>query len=158
MDTMFSNSNTNAGNIFRAANNSFKQMSVKFDVIREAYDKAAGTTSGKEVFSPQAFSTELKKSSQMTRRYKKNVVFSPAEVSEMTGLASIMQVVSGQDNSRRKTLQREADGDCLSLPLVLLPFPRCSCKRSRGDCVGKFLDGNGSGQEACSCSVKGGTE
>jgi len=92
MDTMFTNSNTNAGNIFREANESFKRMSVKFDVIREAYDKAAGTTSGKEVFSPQAFSTELKKLAN-DPRYKKNVVFSGAEVSEMTGLANIMQVV-----------------------------------------------------------------
>jgi len=76
---------------FRAANDAFKQYSVKFDAMREAYDKAVGTTGASEVFSPKKYSTMLKNLAN-DPRYKKNVKWSDGEVEEMTGLANILQV------------------------------------------------------------------
>jgi hypothetical protein len=91
MDTMFSKSTTGIGKEFKNANEEFKRLNVKFDVIRQAYDKAAGTTSATEFFSPKTFSTQLKKLAN-DPTYKKNVKFGDQEVNEMTGLANIMQV------------------------------------------------------------------
>lgn len=76
---------------FKAANDAFKQYSVKFDAMREAYDKAAGTIGAGEHFSPKKYSTALKNLAN-DPRYKKHVKWSEGEVEEMTGLANILQV------------------------------------------------------------------
>ena len=91
MDTVLSQNNSPAVTAFRNANESFKQYSVKFDALREAYDKAAGTTKGGEMFSPKVFSTALKNLAN-DPNYKRNVKWSPQEIDEMTGLANILQV------------------------------------------------------------------
>jgi len=90
MDTMFAG--TQVGKEFRAANEAFVKHSVKFDVLRQAYDKSMGTTKAGEMFSPKKFSTELKNLAN-DPTYKKNVKWTPTEIEEMTGLANIMQVV-----------------------------------------------------------------
>ena len=97
IDSMLNNAGGSAANDFRAANNAFKQYSVKFDVLREAYDKAIGTTKAGEFFSPKKFSTDLKNLAN-DPSYKKNVNWTQGEVEEMTGLANILQVAkrSGQ--------------------------------------------------------------
>jgi hypothetical protein len=92
METMLQRAGGPEANDFRAANEAFKQYSVKFDVMREAYDKAAGTTSATELFSPKKFSTALKKLAN-DPQYKKNVRWTQGEIDEMTGLANIFQVV-----------------------------------------------------------------
>jgi len=76
---------------FKQANDAFKQYTVKFDVMRSAYDKASGTVGAGEMFSPKKFSTELKKLAN-DPNYKKNVRWSQGEIDEMTGLANILQV------------------------------------------------------------------
>ena len=91
MDSVLSQSTSPAAEAFRKANDSFKQYSVKFDVLREAYDRAAGTTKAGELFSPKIFSTALKNLAN-DPNYKKNVKWTPQEVEEMTGLANILQV------------------------------------------------------------------
>jgi len=77
--------------MFKEANDAFKQYSVKFDVMRKAYDNAIGGTSGQRAgfFSPAKYSTELKKLAS-DPAYKKNVKFSDTEIKEMTGLANIL--------------------------------------------------------------------
>lgn len=76
-----------------AANDAFKQYSVKFDAMREAYDKAIGTVGSNTAgfFSPQRYGVELKRLAN-DPKYKKNIKWSDNEVSEMTGLANILQV------------------------------------------------------------------
>jgi hypothetical protein len=95
---------------FRAANDAFKQYSVKFDAMREAYDKAMGTTGAGEMFSPKKYSTALKNLAQ-DPKYKKNVKWSSEEIDNMTGLANIMQVVkrAGQFKENPPTGNRLAD-------------------------------------------------
>lgn len=73
-----------------AANDAYKRYVVKYDLVQKAYDKAAGVSSARELFSPKTFSTELKKMIYKDKQYKS---FSAGEVEEMTGLANIMQVV-----------------------------------------------------------------
>jgi hypothetical protein len=92
METMFQKSNPALSKDFKFANDEFKRVSVKFDVLRQAYDKASGTTGAGEMFSPKKFSTELKNLAN-NPNYKKNVKWEPGEVEEMTGLANILQVV-----------------------------------------------------------------
>jgi len=89
MNLMFKG--TPVGNQFKAANDAFIRYSVKFDVMRSAFDKAMGTTSASEVFSPKKFSTELKKLAN-DPSYKKWARWTSAEIEEMSGLAHIMQV------------------------------------------------------------------
>jgi hypothetical protein len=89
---MLAKSNTPALSEFKAANEAFKQYSVKFDAMRVAYDKAMGTTGAGEMFSPKKYSTALK-SLANDPNYKKNVKWLPGEIEEMTGLANILQVV-----------------------------------------------------------------
>jgi hypothetical protein len=91
MDNMLSGSVPQALQEFKEANQAFQQYSVKFDALRTAYDRAMGTTSAKEMFSPKTYSTELKKLAN-DPNYKKNVHWTPNEVENMTGLANIMQV------------------------------------------------------------------
>jgi hypothetical protein len=91
MDAILAQSNNPAMSAFREANNAFKQYSLKFDVLRQAYDRAAGTTGAVELFSPKTFSTALKNLAN-NPEYKKNVRWTPQEVDEMTGLANILQV------------------------------------------------------------------
>jgi hypothetical protein len=81
-----------AAAIFRNANDSFKQYSVKFDVLRDAYDKAMGTTKAGEMFSPKKFATDLKNLAE-DPNYKRNIRWTPKEIDEMTGLANVLQVV-----------------------------------------------------------------
>lgn len=92
MDEMFSKSNNSIGTMFQDANNEFKRLNLKFDVLRQAYDKATGTTKGGETFSPKRFSTELKNLAN-DPKYKKNIKWSPNEIEEMNGLAKILETV-----------------------------------------------------------------
>jgi hypothetical protein len=91
LDTLLSQSKTPVLEQFKAANEAFKQYSVKFDVLRQAYDKATGTTGAGEMFSPKTYSTALKNLAN-DPNYKKNVKWSPEEIENMTGLANILQV------------------------------------------------------------------
>ncbi len=93
MDTMLSKVSGTGINEFKVANEAFKQYSVKFDAMREAFDKAMGTTGAGTTgfFSPQKYGTALKNLAN-DPKYKKNVKWSPEEVNEMTGLANILQV------------------------------------------------------------------
>mgnify|MGYP001400412084 CR=1 FL=1 len=113
MDTMFASSKTGVGKEFREANEAFKQYSLKFDAIRKAYDKAAGTTGAGEIFSPKKFSTELKNLAN-NPDYKKNVKWSANEIEEMTGLANILQTVkrAGQYKENPPT------GNRLGMPIA----------------------------------------
>lgn len=91
IDASLSQGGSQALQAFRGANDAFKQYGVKFDVLRDAFDKAQGTTGAGETFSPKRFSTILKNLAN-DPNYKKNVRWSPGEVEEMTGLANILQV------------------------------------------------------------------
>jgi hypothetical protein len=97
MDSILAQANNPGAVAFKEANDAFKQYSVKFDVLRTAYDKATGTTGAGEMFSPKIFSTALKNLAE-DPNYKRNVKWSPGEVDQMTGLAEILQVAkrSGQ--------------------------------------------------------------
>lgn len=92
MNTMFNVPGSIVGKEFKKANDAFIQYDIKFDVLRQAYDKAMGTTKAGEMFSPKKFSTELKNLAN-DPQYKKNIKWTPNEVQEMTGLANILQVV-----------------------------------------------------------------
>lgn len=98
MDSMLAKSGNKELMAFKEANNAFKQYNVKFDALREAYDKAMGTTGAGEMFSPKKFSTALKNLAN-DPNYKKNVQWSPQEVDEMTGLANILQSVKRSSQS-----------------------------------------------------------
>ena len=82
---------------FKAANDAYKHYVVKYDLLQKAYDNAVGVTGKgeREFFSPKVFSNELKKMVYLNKELK---TFSPNELTEMAGLANIMQVVkrSGQ--------------------------------------------------------------
>ena len=93
MDNMMNNAHGGVSTPFKEANDAFKQYSIKFDVMRQAYDKATGTTGAGTTgfFSPVKYATELKNLAN-NPEYKKNIKWSPTEVVEMTGLANILQV------------------------------------------------------------------
>lgn len=76
--------------LIKTANNSYKDLVVKYNLIEEALAKASPETSGKKVFSPQTFSTELKKLARGQEKGRYNL-FSETEVREMAGIANIMQ-------------------------------------------------------------------
>jgi len=97
METMFSKGGGQAGSMFKEANEAWKKYSLKFDTLRQAYDKSMGTTKAGEFFSPKKFSTELKNLAN-DPNYKKSIKWSPNEIEEMTGLANILQYAkrSGQ--------------------------------------------------------------
>ena len=97
MDKMFNIPGSIVGKEFKKANDAFLQYDIKFDVLRQAYDKAVGTTKAGEMFSPKKFSTELKNLAN-DPNYKKNIQWNKGEIDEMVGLANILQVVkrSGQ--------------------------------------------------------------
>jgi len=92
MDKMFNVPGSIVGQEFKKANDAFLQYDIKFDVLRQAYDKAMGTTKAGEMFSPKKFSTELKNLAN-DPTYKRNIKWSPNEIEEMTGLANILQIV-----------------------------------------------------------------
>ena len=93
MDGMLSGKGGEALQDFRTANDAFKQYSVKFDAMRQAYDRAMGTTGAGNMgfFSPQKYGTALKNLAN-DPKYKRNVRWTPGEIEEMTGLANILQV------------------------------------------------------------------
>ena len=103
-----------AVNDFKAANKAWQQYSLKFDVMREAFDKAEGTTSAHEMFSPKTFSTALKKLAS-DDRYKPYVRWNPQEVKQMTGLANVLQVVQ-----RSARFMEDPTNGSRVTPLVLL--------------------------------------
>lgn len=94
---------------FKAANDAFKQYSVKFDAMRKAYDTATGTIGAGQqgFFSPQKYATELKRLAN-DPAYKKNVRWTGDEINEMTGLANILQVTkrAGEFTENPPTGQR----------------------------------------------------
>ncbi len=75
------------------ANNSYKDLVVKYGLIEEAYSKAASGTSAKEIFSPKTFSTELKKIVRREEKGRYGSLFSDQEIDQMTGMANVMQYV-----------------------------------------------------------------
>lgn len=116
MDRMFTQSGTQAGQMFRNANEEFKRVSVKFDVLREAFDAAMHTTRAGQhgEFSSQVFATQLKKLAN-DPKYKKHVRWEPGEVEEMNGVANILQYAkrSGQFQENPPT------GNRWGLPVLL---------------------------------------
>lgn len=90
MDTLFSKTNTPAGQMFREANDAFKQYKVKYDLVQKAFDIAVGERGGLEAFSPKRLSTLLK---NIAYEQKDKTLFRPGEIEEMTGLANILQTV-----------------------------------------------------------------
>lgn len=95
----------------RAANDAYKHYNVKYEMVQQAYDKAVGKVGGGEMFSPKKFSTELKNMIYKNVEIKKNRLFKPGEIEEMTGLANIMQTVkrAGQFAENPPTGNRMAD-------------------------------------------------
>ena len=78
---------------FKKANADYKQYGVKFDALRDAYDKAMGTTGSSGMFSPQAYAKELRNLAN-DPKYKKNVKWTEEEIGKMSGLANVLQVVN----------------------------------------------------------------
>jgi hypothetical protein len=93
MDTMLAGQGGSELKAFKEANDAFKQYGLKFDVLRQAYDKAMGTTGAGNMgfFSPQKYGVALKNLAN-DPTYKKNITWSSGEIAEMTGLANILQV------------------------------------------------------------------
>lgn len=93
MDNLLATQSPDAVMAFKEANEAYKQYALKFDVLRQAYDKAMGTTGAGTMgfFSPQKYGTALKNLAN-DPTYKKNIKWSPTEIEEMTGLANILQV------------------------------------------------------------------
>jgi hypothetical protein len=82
---------------FKAANEAYRHYVVKYDIMQRAYDEAT-VSSGKgsrEYFSPQVFANKLRNIVYKDKELKR---FTTNELTEMAGLANIMQVVkrSGQ--------------------------------------------------------------
>ena len=107
---------------FKAANDAYKNFVVKHDILQRAYDKAVGTVGAGEMFSPKKFSTALKDIVYKDKAYKN---FSPNEISQMTGLANIMQVVkrAGQYMENVPTGNRVADAMGLAAITKLPTLP-----------------------------------
>jgi hypothetical protein len=82
---------------FKAANDAYRHYVVKYDIMQRAYDEAtvASGKGSREYFSPQVFANKLRNIVYKDKELKR---FTPTELSEMAGLANIMQVVqrSGQ--------------------------------------------------------------
>ena len=116
MDTMLTGKGGDALSDFKTANDAFKKYSLKFEAMREVYDKSIGTigagTPG--YFSPQKYGTALK-SLANDPKYKKNIVWSAGEVEQMTGLANILQVTkrAGQ------FMENPPNGNRLGIPSAL---------------------------------------
>lgn len=77
----------------KVANDAYKHYNVKYEMIQKAYDVASGKKGALEMFSPKKFSTELKNLVYKNKDIKKNQLFKPDEIEEITGLANIMQTV-----------------------------------------------------------------
>ncbi len=90
IDQISETSKTGISEKLRTANEAYKRYNVKYQMLQEAYDKAAGVKGSKEFFSPKTFSTQLK---NIIYEQKQGKLFSPSEVDEMAGMANIMQVV-----------------------------------------------------------------
>jgi hypothetical protein len=118
---------------FKAANQAYKDYVVKYDAVQRAYDKASGERSALEVFSPKTFSTALKKEAYAAKTTGK---FSPIEISEMAGLANIMQVVkrAGQFMENPPTGNRYG-------PLVAMAEVVASPSRWKGMALGVMSEG-----------------
>jgi hypothetical protein len=108
---------------FNGANAAYKQYVVKYDIMQRAYDKAVGTVGAGEMFSPKTFSTSLKNIAYKDQNLK---TFSPQEISDMTGLANIMQVVkrAGQYKENVPTGNRFLDVWLLkeAVSTAMVPF------------------------------------
>jgi hypothetical protein len=106
MENIFSKTGTDANEAFKFANEAFKRYNLKYNAFQEAYDKASGTASAAEYFSPKTFSTNLKKIA-----YRDKLPLTDLEKKEVTGLANIMQVVkrAGQFKENPPTGSRFVD-------------------------------------------------
>lgn len=159
MDVMFSQSQGKGGNLFKQANQEWKRLSLKFDAVREAYDKATGTIKGKEMggFSSKTFATELKNLAN-DPKYKGNIKWDAKETDYMIGLAKIMEATkrTGQ------YMENPPTGNRWGLPIILgsigssamteaaLGHPVLAAGKAGGTLslilVGKFLTGTPAGQ------------
>ena len=75
---------------FRAANDAYKTFVVKQDILQRAYDKVIKEVGDKTYFSPQKFATEI---GRQVGKNKYTQTFTGPEITEMTGLANILQTV-----------------------------------------------------------------
>ena len=75
---------------FRAANDSYRTYVVKQDILQRAYDTALMDAGGDKVINPRKFADALGK---LTSSAKTKGQFTGPEISEMSGLASILQTV-----------------------------------------------------------------
>jgi hypothetical protein len=89
---------------FKAANDAYRHYVVKYDILQRAYDEStvAAGKGDREYFSPQVFSKNLRNIVYKDKELKR---FTSNELSEMAGLANIMQIVkrSGQFAGQQNT-------------------------------------------------------
>ena len=93
LETLSAKGGNDTLNALKSANEAYKTYEIKYDLLQKAYDKANGKVGAGEMFSPKKFSTELKNMIYKSTEVRRNKLFSPNEVREITGLANIMQVV-----------------------------------------------------------------
>lgn len=138
----------------KTANDAYKTYVVKYRLIQDAYDKAAGATGAGEFFSPKKFSTSLK---NMIAKDKEYGTFSPQEIDRMTGLANIMQVVkrAGQFRENPPTGSRFVDlmlgGGAGALAIV---SPKTAAIGAATTGIVRFLTTTSSGKKLAMIAAK----
>lgn len=100
-----------ASQIFKDANEAYKRYNLKYEIMKEAYDKATRLTGDPTKFSPKLFSTQLYK---IADQQGGRQLFSPTEISQLTGTANIMDMVkrAGQFHENPPT------GNRFGLPIM----------------------------------------
>jgi hypothetical protein len=96
------------------ANDGYKQYVVKYRAVADAYAKA--THKGSEVapFSPQRFSNALRDIVDQYRKKEGKMAFTDADISKMTGVSNIMEVV----NRSGYFMENPPTGNRWGLPLM----------------------------------------
>lgn len=126
MENLFANTNTEASQMFKTANEAYKKFEIKYKQVQEAYDYASGVKGAGDVgfFSPQKFGTKLKNLAYKEKLKGGYSAWTPGEITEATGLANIMQVVkrAGQYMENPPTGNRLSDlwiiGLAIKTPLI----------------------------------------
>lgn len=100
------------------ANDAYKQFNVKFNIVNDAMAKSKTLVNGTEVFSPKQFSNALRKEIALQDKLERRGVkgmFKPAEIQEMTGMATLLDTVkrSGQ------FAENAATGDRWGFPAIV---------------------------------------
>jgi hypothetical protein len=93
IDYISKQSGTKISEELKNANDVYQRYNVKYELVQEAFDKAVGKKGAHEMFSPKSFSTSLKNMVYKANIQQKSKLFTPDEVENLTGLATIMQAV-----------------------------------------------------------------